>query len=240
MICKKQEIIPQLIENKIISIISHNLESENDDLVINILSVLLQIINSHGYEVISQQFKNAGGPRHLQTLLVHQNEEIQQISNRVNSFIVESGVNEVLGNGDFKPDAREINEMEDEGTAETPTNRRNVRKRSATVLAAERPNVRSKRSQNSFEQMNTESFNSVVDDDRELYNDFDDISSPPRSPVHPIVLELPNEMLTAEDENNDERPSTGNESAGAETLVTNLAGVINEIPPVGADPEANR
>lgn len=93
-------------------------------------------------------------------------------------------------------------------------------------------------------QTDTEPSGSVIDEDREIYNDFDDISSPPHSPVHPIVLELPTEMPSADAaaENNDaipETPQTRNEENAVETPAANPARVIDEIQPVGTINDAN-
>uniref|UniRef100_A0AC34FFJ4 Uncharacterized protein n=1 Tax=Panagrolaimus sp. ES5 TaxID=591445 RepID=A0AC34FFJ4_9BILA len=252
IVSQKHEVIPQLIEEKIIVVIANILQAKNDKLVIHALTILQQIIDSIGYEEISERFKNNSGPQILQNLLiVHENEEIQELSNRINSFVVDD-VKEptvIAERRDIKRDASEEEEVEEieseepQQVAETPRSRRSA-KRAATVQAAERPNTRSKRSKVSLEQTDTEPSGSVIDEDREIYNDFDDISSPPHSPVHPIVLELPTEMPSADAaaENNDaipETPQTRNEENAVETPAANPARVIDEIQPVGTINDAN-
>uniref|UniRef100_A0A914YYX5 Uncharacterized protein n=1 Tax=Panagrolaimus superbus TaxID=310955 RepID=A0A914YYX5_9BILA len=87
IVSQNHEIIPSLIEEEIISVICDSLQSESDNLLINALLILQNIIDSIGYEEIREKFENSNGPQLLQNLHVHENEDIQELSNQINLLV---------------------------------------------------------------------------------------------------------------------------------------------------------
>uniref|UniRef100_A0AC34FMZ3 Uncharacterized protein n=1 Tax=Panagrolaimus sp. ES5 TaxID=591445 RepID=A0AC34FMZ3_9BILA len=246
----KKDFVETLItDNNIIAILlADKLNSGSIEFLQTILSTLCTIFNIVDYKELSRQkFEDCGGPRKINKLLAHENQEIRDNSNLIKDF-VDNDVKPppVRRNVDVAADTSESNDDDDDDCIiiEEEDVQREVQNRKRSSHNANTPNGRSKkRSKLASEPSDTESSvsafgehhdfddlsnnpspsNAAGDNDQELYNNnFDDINSPPSSSIPISEPALPEAANTGADQIPDNHNNNDSNSRASST-VSNLS-----------------